>query len=285
MRSRDGIVDEIDGEALERGFGLGVGVDRVHGGLDGGSRDPEEKIAVALEGFDEDMISVLLPGGGRNGLIVDAADAGDNIGDLKGPAGQGEFTGIALIAVGVAREEDVGHDSGLLADGVDVGEHGGAGRVPAGGEGRVVGGEDECLAGAAFALGRDGLEGLEEPGFLSLTGDVAGDKAGVLGSVRIERDDLEEGSIQQVIDAGLVHGLAVDRSGDRWDDLRGGAKVGEEGAEGDRVGGGEDLAVVVAGDRDNLAGVVDAGLVKLGAVLLVLVDAVDDVAEMEEEGG
>ena len=51
------------------------------------------------------------------------------------------------------------------------------------------------------------------------------------------------------------------------------------------VSRGEDLAIVVTGDADDLTRIVDVRLIELRAVLLVLVDAIDNVAEMEEEGG
>ena len=41
----------------------------------------------------------------------------------------------------------------------------------------------------------------------------------------------------------------------------------------------------VTGDADDLTRIVDVRLIELRAVLLVLVDAIDHVAEMEEEGG
>jgi hypothetical protein len=103
-------------------------------------------------------------------------------------------------------------------------------------------------------LGGDGLEGLEEPGLLGLAGDGTGDEARVLCSVGIEGDDLKEGGVEEIIDAGLVHGLAEDGAGDGRDDLRGGAKVGKEAAEADGVGAGEDFAVVVTGDSDDRRG-------------------------------
>ena len=126
---------------------------------------------------------------------------------------------------------------------------------------------------------------MRKPGLLGLAGYGAGDEARVLSSVGIEGDDLEEGGVEEIINAGLFHGLAEDGAGDRRDDLRGSATVGGEAAETDRVGAGEDFSVVVAGDSDDLAGVVNVRLVELGAVVLVFVGTVDDVAEMEEEGG
>lgn len=42
---------------------------------------------------------------------------------------------------------------------------------------------------------------------------------------------------------------------------------------------------MVTGDADDLTRIVDVRLIELRAVLLVFVDAIDNVAEMEEEGG
>ena len=42
---------------------------------------------------------------------------------------------------------------------------------------------------------------------------------------------------------------------------------------------------MVTGDADDLTRIVDVRLIELRAVLLVLVDAIDNVAEMEEEAG
>ncbi|MCU1225038.1 MAG: hypothetical protein JWQ42_3131 [Edaphobacter sp.] len=276
---------EIDGEGLEDRFGVSVGIDGEHDPLDGGSRDLDEEIAVAFEGLDEGVISGLLSGGGGDGLGADTPGSCDDVGDLECLAVAGDLASVALVAVGVAGEEEVRLDAGLLADGVDLGEHGSAGRVAAGGEGRVMGGKDERLAGASLTLGGDGLESLEEPCLLGLARDGARDEARILGGIGVEGNDLHERGVEEVVDAGLVHGLAEDGSGDGWDDLRWSAEVGQEGAEADGVGGGKDFTVVVAGDGDDLAGVVDVGLVEFGAVVLVFVGAVDDVAEVEEEGG
>ena len=162
VRSRYGIAGEIDGKGFKGGSGVGAGIDSEHGAVDCAARDLEEEVAIAFEGFDEDMIPGLLSGGGGDGLVVDATGAGDDVGDLEGSASEGELAGVTLVAVGVAGEEEIRHHAGLLADGVDVGEHSRTGSVSAGGEGRVVSGEDERLAGADLALGGDGLEGLEK---------------------------------------------------------------------------------------------------------------------------
>ena len=96
---------------------------------------------------------------------------------------------------------------------------------------------------------------------------------------------MHERRIQQPIDARLVHRLAVDRSGDRGHFLRRRAEVGLEGLECFRIGLRKNLAIVVAGNGDDLSRIVHVRLVEFRAVLLIFVRSVDDVAQVKEECG
>src|SRR3984893_12614975 len=104
--------------------------------------------------------------------------------------------------------------------------------------------------------------------------------ASMSGLPLIEPDDVHERSRQHPVDSGLCHRFPEDADICRGLGNHGacGAKIVEEFLERDRIGAGEYFAIVVSRDRDDLAGIFHIRPIKLVAIKLSLVVAVNDVS-------
>ena len=124
--------------------------------------------------------SLDLAGSLRHGLVVDAAGTDHQIWDFQSFTLKRDAPRVALVAVGMTREEDVGHQTALRAGVVDVCQHLVTSRVAGTRERRMMRGEDQRLAGFRRAeLGKP-LQRFNEPGLLMLARDLPRDESGIL---------------------------------------------------------------------------------------------------------
>ena len=194
----------------------------------------------------------------------------------------------------MAGEDGVGPEPGGSAGLVDVvREAGGPAVLAVRRDRRVVAGDEDGPL-ACFALRLQALELARQERELVVRDRVVA----VLGrdharpsvdDVRVEADDRDERRVEREVDARLRHRAADEPAGVRRRARRVRAEVPQEGRQRRdlrQVGGfAEDRSVVVAGDREDRPVVVAERLVELVVVVLPLAEVVDDVAEVEEEGG
>jgi hypothetical protein len=165
----DQVVGQVDGEAVEDGgrrSGRGrADTERLDKKCGGAGGDAEEAEVGVVELIEVDGVALavgfgLLAGGGffagcvclHCGQVVIAAVACDDIGNLT--AIGFHDAGVALVQMGVTAENEIGPDAGGGAAGIDLREHGGAGKVlAASGEGRMMHGEDEGLRILVLRIG------------------------------------------------------------------------------------------------------------------------------------
>lgn len=220
----------------------------------------------------------------------ESTGARHNVGDVAAIHGASE----ALIEMGVAGEQDVGPLAGCLAAGVDVFH-----QAPAAAgfgvhrkRGMVNRDDDGAGAGRAFCFKTPQLRGQEiqlvvhQRKVSALRGD---DASTCIHYVAVEADDGDVGGVEREVDRGLGHHAASDGRRVRGASGLGGAEVREEGIERGNLGSAGSLtehhAVVITGDGKNGAIVVAERFVELVIVVLTLTEVVDDVAQVEEEGG
>jgi len=228
-------------------------------------------------------VPALRGGGGE------AARARHDVGDLATVDGARE----ALVQVGVPGQHGVGPEAGALAGGVDVvGEPGRAPVLRVDRRGRMVARHDHgslarlTVRLQAIELRREELQLLVANRVATALGR---DHPGALEHVAVEPDDRDERRVQREVHARLGHRAAHEPAGvgRRTGGL--GAEVAEESCEGRNLRRVRVLpvhrAVVVARNREDRPVVRAEGLVELIVVVDALAEVVDDVPEMEEEGG
>jgi hypothetical protein len=218
-----------------------------------------------------------------------AAGAGDDERHLPERSIHSDVARVTFVQVSVAGENGVGHDAGLCACVVNIGQHFRAGSVlRAPGKRRVMDSEKQRALKAVFSVGGDLLELGDQKVLLILADDLVGNQAlGVaFPGVGIEADDSYKRRFQREIDAGLGHRGARDsysfgsvhgtrraelflKRGQRFRRRRGGRFVND--------------GVMIAGDGEYRRGVIAVGIVELIVVVLRLAEEVDDVSKMVEK--
>src|SRR5215472_18431037 len=157
-----------------------------------------------------------------------------------------KLAGVALVVVGVPRNDCVWINADVLADGVDVGEHERAAVMFASAgtaasrrvnERRMVNGQNDrtlilialdvlqlrCQEselvvgnrGPGWSCAGDGIPFFPLLSFLRLRSRTRGltrDYSGIFKSIREESDDADVRSVEREVDAGLGYGSAMERS-------------------------------------------------------------------------
>ena len=161
--------------------------------------ETELRIADVFE-FDFGFVDF---GGGIDG---EAAGAGDDVGSLRGSAGDGNGASDALIDVGVAGKNGVGIEAGGGAGRVDgIAQFGGGWFFGAEGKRRMVDGDDDAENFSRVAKRFEAGEFVVEKKFLRGV-----EIAVAFGTVAVKADDGDEGRVEREINAGLNHGGAID---------------------------------------------------------------------------
>jgi hypothetical protein len=115
--------------------------------------DHNVQIAVTSCGFHKRVIACGLTRGDTNGLVVMAATSRYDVGYLDLLSRDAHHARVALVGVGVTRDQRVGADASRFAGVVNLLEHHRAATVTALAEGRMMDTDDEGLASASFTRG------------------------------------------------------------------------------------------------------------------------------------